>query len=63
MPGMIKRKTKNFTLDDYIKLMEEYVEKVRREETPEQSKEVLIRIGVFEKDGKTLAEKYREKIE
>jgi len=40
--------------------MEAYVEKVRKEETPEQAREALIRTGVLRDDGKTLAERYKE---
>jgi hypothetical protein len=54
-----QRKTNVFTIDDHIKAMEIYVEKVRTEETPAQAKEALIRTGILEKDGKTIAERHR----
>jgi len=64
MTSMTQRKTKIFTLDDHIKAIEAYVEKVRREETPAQAKEALIRTGVLEKDGLTIAKNHRlERVE
>jgi len=39
--------------------MKKYVADVRMNETPVQANKALIRIGVLEKDGKTIAEMHR----
>ena len=46
-------------IKDFVKRMDLYIEKVVKAETPEQSREALIRTGVLEKDGKTLAKRHR----
>jgi hypothetical protein len=48
-----------YTIDNHIEAMKKYVNEVRKNETPAQANAALVRIGVLEKDGITIAERHR----
>ena len=45
---------------DYVQGMEQYIEQIKKDETPEESKRVLVRIGILEKNGQNVAKRYRK---
>ena len=47
------------SIKDYLECMDLYIEKLRKQGTAEEATEALIRIGVLEKDGKTISERHR----
>ena len=47
----IKYSTRHFDLDKFNADFQEYIETVVKNETPEESKAILIRTGVIDEDG------------
>ena len=63
MQGRIRcSKCGSYTIDNHIEAMKKYVMDVRMNETPTQANKALIRIGVLEKDGRTIAKMHRMEV-